>query len=172
MGGLVLVKMASLRQRAPMLELEFHGTLFQFDEREPQFAPLSQLPLSSSSLRALHSPDPAPEHAPDFRDMDCGRLVLMLRYESALGRGAEAQNKTERSEAGVCGIKPRDLAGFPRFDKQIDLAQHEPECVVAGDVVGPTQPDEYRVGVVNEVLVSLHDGELIHALVWRWISFS
>lgn len=33
-----------------MLLLEFDGELFQFDEREPQFAPLSQLPPKITAL--------------------------------------------------------------------------------------------------------------------------
>ena len=35
---------SSQRPRAPMLLFEFDGVLFQFDAREPQFTPLSQLP--------------------------------------------------------------------------------------------------------------------------------
>lgn len=33
-----------------MLLFEFDGELFQFDEREPQFAPLSQLPPKITAL--------------------------------------------------------------------------------------------------------------------------
>jgi hypothetical protein len=33
-----------------MLPFEFHGTLFQFDEREPEFAALSQLPPKIEAL--------------------------------------------------------------------------------------------------------------------------
>ncbi len=40
-----------------MLLFEFDGALFQFDAREPEFAPLSQLPPKST---ALHCPDQPP----------------------------------------------------------------------------------------------------------------
>jgi hypothetical protein len=41
--------MSSQEKREPMLLFEFDATLFQFEHREPQFAPLSQLPPRSTA---------------------------------------------------------------------------------------------------------------------------
>ena len=46
--------MPSQTPRAPMLLFEFVGELFQFDEREPEFEPLFQLPPNiAASLSGL-----------------------------------------------------------------------------------------------------------------------
>ena len=46
--------LSSQTPRPPMLPFELLGELFQFAEREPEFAPLSQLaPRSAASIRAL-----------------------------------------------------------------------------------------------------------------------
>ena len=55
-----------------MLLFEFVGALFQFEQREPEFAPLFQLPPSRTALLpihtfSLHSLDPTSYHAPCLR---------------------------------------------------------------------------------------------------------
>lgn len=55
-----------------MLLFEFDGELFQFEAREPQFAPLSQLPPKITALIPTLPPaftvssNPGTDHATDF----------------------------------------------------------------------------------------------------------
>ena len=147
-----------------MLELEFHGELFQFEQREPQLAPLSQLPpLSALSLRGLRALEPSPEHRADLGEENRRSPVLLLRDELATRRGAEPQNETEVGESGVSGIEPRDLAGFACLDKKLHLPEDRARGVVAEHVVRPRHSAEQRIDVVDEALVFFDDGELLHA---------
>jgi hypothetical protein len=42
--------MSSQTKRDPMLLFEFDAALFQFEQREPEFAPLFQLPPNSAAF--------------------------------------------------------------------------------------------------------------------------
>lgn len=74
--------LSSQTPRAPMLLFEFEGELFQFEAREPQLTPLSQLPpkiaalLSCLPLAFLRG-NPLSEHFPDFGDHDLRHFYLM-----------------------------------------------------------------------------------------------
>lgn len=63
--------MSSQQKREPMLLFEFDAALFQFEDREPQFDPLSQLPPKMTASfpnlpYAFMSFDPGVEHGADF----------------------------------------------------------------------------------------------------------
>ena len=65
-------KCVSQAHRNPMLLFEFEAALFQFDEREPAFAPLFQLPPKIAALcpglpLLLSALDPCIDHTPYIR---------------------------------------------------------------------------------------------------------
>lgn len=89
--GWRMVGRSSQANRAPMLLFELDGALFQLEAREPALEPLSQLPLSQSSLCRLRALDPGAQHLADLSEVNRSGLVLMLRYELSTRRGEEPQ---------------------------------------------------------------------------------
>ena len=78
-------KYRSQAQRNPMLLFEFEAALFQFDEREPAFAPLFQLPPKIAALMPgrplLFLPlDPGMQHTPDFGHQSLCRFELVVAH--------------------------------------------------------------------------------------------
>src|SRR3990170_7552167 len=99
--------MQSQTPRAPMLLFEFAGELFQFEQREPEFAPLPQLPPNSTACLpslpfAFQSDDPRPHHLPNFCDQYLGRLELVRSKPSNCQK--ESQPEPQGRQTGVCGI--------------------------------------------------------------------
>ena len=86
-----------------MLLFESEGALFQLEEREPAFAPLSQLaPLPRRSFRGPLSPgNPTPEHPAGLGEVNRRDLVLMLRDELAMRAREEPQIETQQREIGI-----------------------------------------------------------------------
>lgn len=74
--------LSSQTPRAPMLLFEFVGELFQFEEREPEFAPLFQLPPKMTALLSrlpfaslLHNPFPHDVANLGYQHKRCFALV-------------------------------------------------------------------------------------------------
>jgi|GEM_PF-3012844 hypothetical protein len=62
---------SSQTKRDPMLLFEFEAALFQFEQREPEFEPLFQLPPNSAELLSrlplcFSVLEPSPQHRPNF----------------------------------------------------------------------------------------------------------
>jgi len=107
-----------------MLELEFEAALFQFDEREPQFAPLFQLPPKIAALipggPLLFLPlDPHVQHPPDFLDQSLGKIELAMAH-AALGV-KKSHPKAQMRETRIGGIQFRHLIGLAGLKKQVRL---------------------------------------------------
>ena len=63
--------MSSQTKRDPMLLFEFEAALFQFEQREPEFEPLFQLPPNSAELLSRLALcfsvfDPCAQHRPNL----------------------------------------------------------------------------------------------------------
>jgi hypothetical protein len=90
-----------------MLLFEFDGSLFQFEQREPESDPLFQLPpkipafLPSMPLRSS-SFDPTSKHRPNFCQNSLSRLQLMLRH--AFDRKKKSHPKPQMSQSSICSI--------------------------------------------------------------------
>ena len=114
----------SQTKREPMLLFEFEAALFQFEQREPQLAPLSQLPpkmtASFPSLPyAFMSLDPGIEHGADFGHECLRRLQLFLAQHPVLEH--KAQPSTQDRQPAICVINLADLIRFTRDIKQLGL---------------------------------------------------
>ena len=84
-----------------MLPFEFEAALFQFDAREPEFAPLPKLPpritaqrcaawLCPRSTPTLHGFDPSAEHLPHRGEQRQRGSMLVRRQHAAIAVGHEA----------------------------------------------------------------------------------
>lgn len=63
----------------------FHGMLFQFEQREPAFAPLFQLPPNIAAFLPMLPPtrppdDPGTQHAAHLGQQGLRRCHLVLRH--------------------------------------------------------------------------------------------
>lgn len=90
-----------------MLLFEFDAALFQFEHREPELAPLFQLPPKSTAYLpnlpfVLPALDPCADHLSDFGEQHLGRLKLVRGH--CINREKKAQPKPHLSQPSVCGI--------------------------------------------------------------------
>ena len=119
-----------------MLLFEFVGELFQFEQREPEFAPSFQLPPNSTALLPMRPPaflglNPRPKHFANFGDSHLCNLDLVWCYAFDVSPCQKPQPKPQRGQASVCGVKAGHLIGFPRLHKQLNLPQKTMQKQVA-----------------------------------------
>ena len=99
--------MPSQTKRDPMLLFEFEVALFQFEQREPEFEPLSQLPPNSAELLSslpLSFPAlyPCIDHGPNLCHQHLGGLILVCRHAS--NRHKKTHPEPKMRELRVCGV--------------------------------------------------------------------
>lgn len=98
---------SSQTKRDPMLLFEFEAALFQFEQREPEFEPLFQLPPNSAEFLpslplwflALY---PCANHCSHLcnQHLDC----LLLVQRDASNRHKKTHPKPQVRDLRVCGI--------------------------------------------------------------------
>ena len=74
------LKLPSLAARRPMFQFEFDETLFQLEQREPEFEPFVRVPLLSTltPLRLFTlCTNPRAEHLPGLSEVNACHLMLM-----------------------------------------------------------------------------------------------
>ena len=92
-----------------MLLFEFVGELFQFEEREPEFAPLFQLPprMTASLSRLplaflLHNP--CPHDLAHLSDQHEGCFTLVWRDHAVIQAQQKPQPKPQMRQSCICNI--------------------------------------------------------------------
>ena len=154
----------SQAHRNPMLLFEFEAALFQFDVREPEFAPLFQLPPKIAALcpglpllpLAL---DPRIHHAAHFRRQRLRRLQLVMAHAALSVQ--ESHPETEMRQARIRRVNSTDLIRFPGLEKQIRLSQQTLKKQIAGDAMLARHRLSDRVQIGNDPLVLFDDGKLV-----------
>jgi hypothetical protein len=125
----------SQAHRNPMLSFEFEAALFQFDERDPQFAPLFQLPPKIAALipgkpLLFLSLYPHMKHAADFCSQSLSKLQLTMTHTALGVKKSHPEAKMRESRIGR--IKFADLIGLPGLKKQVGLPHQTLKKKIAG----------------------------------------
>ena len=166
----------SQAHRNPMLLFEFEAALFQFDEREPQFAPLFQLPPKIAALipgrPLLFLPfDPHVQHPADLADQSLGEFELMMAHAALNVKKSHPEAKMRESR--ICRVKLADLIGFSGLKEQVRLPHQALQKQIAGHAMLSRHRLSNRVKIPNHTFEFLDNGHLVVAcdLLIRLLGF-
>ena len=137
-----------------MFQLEFHGALFQLEQREPEFEPLFRLPLILL-LPLLRMANPGTEHGTSLSEMNRSHLVLATGYQLAGWVRHKAQKTFDMSQSSIRDVEPRNLSAFCRLIDQAILVKQRRKQQIANDPVLVADVDQQRIEIIHRAGVTL-----------------